>query len=189
MRHLFITIFLFSMTLVVAQATYGQDRWQSADAAIDRLSPTTFSRLPRPIIRNLEARGCTVPQSFGNRQPHNVTSGEFARIGQRDWAVLCSRNRVSSILVFWGGSTQGVSEIAKSADRTFLQTIDGQGSIGFSRTIEVVGKEQILDYYREFAGRKPPRTSHQGINDGFVGKASVVRYYHRGRWLERQGAD
>jgi hypothetical protein len=36
---------------------------------------------------------------------------------------------------------------------------------------------------------KPPRIDHKGIDDAFVGKASEVHYYYRGKWLELQGAD
>ncbi len=106
-----------------------------------------------------------------------------------DWAVLCSRNRVASILVFWNGSTKSVAEIARSDDKGFLQTIDGAGNVGFSRAIDVVGKDYILEHYREYGGRKPSRLKHQGINDAFVEKASSVHYFYRKRWLELQGAD
>jgi hypothetical protein len=102
---------------------------------------------------------------------------------------LCSRNRASSILVFWGGSAGYVAEIAKGEDRNFLQVVGGNGEVGFSRSIIAVGSDHILKHYREYGGRRPPRIDHQGINDGFLGKGSHVLYYHRGRWLELQGAD
>ena len=141
------------------------------------------------IIRNLTARRCSVPQSFGITIPPNVISGEFMRRGEADWAVLCSRNGFSSILIFRAGSVKSVSEIAKVADITFLQTIDGNGDIGFSRAICVVGRNYIRQHYRWYGGPKPPRINHQGINDVFVGKASTVLYYHSRKWLKLQGAD
>jgi hypothetical protein len=140
-------------------------------------------------VRYLQGRGCTVPQTYLSREPHNVISGEFARKGQTDWAVLCSRGGKSSILVFWRGSTRSVSEVAKAPDRGFLQTTGEGGGVGFSRLIEAVGRDYILSHYKAYGGRRPPRVTHQGINDIYVEKASVVRYYHRGKWLELQGAD
>ena len=166
-----------------------QDKWRAADLATIRLSPTAFPQLPRRVRRNLLSRGCTIPQTFAEVKPHNVISGEFARPGQTDWAILCSRNRVSSILVFWGGSVRSVAEIARGEDRNFLQVIDGNGKIGFSRSIIAVGREHILNHYREYGGPKPPRIDHQGIDDGYLEKASYVLYYHRGKWLVLQGAD
>jgi hypothetical protein len=52
-----------------------------------------------------------------------------------------------------------------------------------------VGREYILKHYRAYGGPEPAAIDHQGINDSFVGKASVVRYFHAGKWLELTGAD
>ena len=186
-------IILFSLAvtcmLCFTRGGAAQDRWREADSAIVRLSPTAFPQLPRRVRRNLLSRGCTIPQTFADAKPHNVISGEFARRGQTDWAVLCSKSGVSSILVFWGGSAKSVAEVAKGADRNFLQVVGGNGEIGFSRSIIAVGRDHIHNHYREYGGPKPPRIDHQGIDDGYLEKASYVLYYHRGKWLELQGAD
>lgn len=167
----------------------GQDKWHRADEAVVGLKPDVFSLLPKNLVLYLNARRCTIPQSFEDSTSHNVIRGQFAQVGQFDWAVLCSRNGVSSILVFWKGSTRSVAEIARSDDKSFLQTINGAGKIGFSRAIGVVDKNYILEHYRQYGGRKPPQVEHQGINDAFIEKASSVRYFYRRRWLELQGAD
>jgi len=174
--------------LTFARQANAQDKWQIADEATLRLKPAAFSQLPVNIVSFLQKLSCTVPQIFGESTPHNVIRGQFARSGQFDWAVLCSRSRVSSILVFWNGSTKSVAEIARSDDKSFLQGIGGE-NIGFSRAIDVVDKDYILEHYREYGGRKPPQIKHQGINDAFVEKASSVHYFYRKRWLELQGAD
>lgn len=181
-------IFLVSFLIVAHQAN-AQDIWQIADEATLRLKSNAFSQLPENIALFLEKRSCTVPQAFGNSTPHNVVRGQFAKSGQFDWAVLCSRNRVSSILVFWNGSTKSVAEIASSNDKDFLQTIDGAGNVGFSRAIGVVDKDYILEHSREYGGRKPQQIKHQGINDAFMEKASSVHYFYRKKWFELPGAD
>ncbi len=117
------------VVMLFAQLVTGQDRWSVADARTTRLSPAAFPQLPKAIRRNLQARGCTIPQSFQTSAPHNVIKGEFAKKGQTDWAVLCSKRKVSSILVFWGGSKHAVSKIAQSPDQVFLQGFDGAGKI------------------------------------------------------------
>ncbi len=114
-----LTILFFS---VASSWSIAQDKWEVADSATVRLPPSAFSQLPEKIVRNLQGRGCTVPQTYLSGKPNNVISGELARRGQTDWAVLCSRNGESSILVFWSGSTKSVSEVAKAPDRGFLQT-------------------------------------------------------------------
>lgn len=114
--------------------------------------------------------------------------GEFARAGQTDWAVLCSVNRVSSILVFWNGSESSPASIARRNDRDFLQGITGD-KIGYSREINPAGKAFIMQHYQAYGGPKPPKIDHQGIDDAFLEKASIVYYYHLGKWLELTGSD
>ena len=121
----FVAVFSF------AQHTNAQDKWQIADEATLRLKPTAFSQLPKRIVLFLQKRNCTVPQTFSDSTPHNVIRGQFARRGQFDWAILCSRDRLSSILVFWNGSTKSVAEIARADDKGYLQTIDDTPNIGF----------------------------------------------------------
>jgi hypothetical protein len=183
------TLITIILVLICSTQANAQDKKQLADNEIVRLSPTAFPHLPKSIMRYLQARGCTVPQTFDNATPHNVIRGQFAKRGQFDWAVLCSRNRVSSILIFWNGSTRTVAEIAKTPDDDFLQTVNSNGKQGFSRFIGVVGKNFILEHYKRYGGTKPPPISHQGIEDGFVEKASMVHYFYRRRWLELQGSD
>lgn len=182
------TVMIAFAVLFVSSPARSQDKWEVADSNIKRLPPNAFTQLPRNILRYLEANRCTIPQYYADQRPHNVIHGQFARKGQYDWAVLCSRNRISSIIVFWNGSAKKRSEIVKSADRIYLQG-DERGGPGFSRVIGVVGKKFILDHYRAYGGPKPPPITHQGIDDGFMEKGSVVLYYHRHKWLELQGSD
>jgi hypothetical protein len=162
--------------------------WSAADSATVRLSPTAFPELPPDIVRALLARGCRIPQEWGVEKPHNVIRGEFARRGQTDWAVLCSRNMESALLVFWGGAADSVAEHPWVPDLSFLQGV-GNDEIGFSRVIGVVGREYILGHYREYGGPAPPPIDHDGIDDAFSGKVSVVQYFYNGRWLTLTGAD
>ncbi|MGB7211371.1 MAG: hypothetical protein WBC97_01980 [Gemmatimonadales bacterium] len=41
----------------------------------------------------------------------------------------------------------------------------------------------------DFDGPTPPRPLHDGIDDAFAGKGSVVLYWHRGVWVKLLGAD
>jgi len=61
--------------------------------------------------------------------------------------------------------------------------------IGFSRGISPVMKDFILRHYNAYGGTKPPPIDHQGIDDAFIEKASVVWYFHDGKWLKLTGAD
>lgn len=183
--------FLSTVILISAptKAVESEDRWLKADQEIMRLSPAVFRELPRRLVRKLLTLKCAIPQAKEIPERHNVISGNFSRANRIDWAVLCSRKGSSSILVFWGGSANSFSEIAKAHDRAFLQTIDGGGTIGFSRKISPVNGAYIVKHYHDYGGPKPPPINYQGIDGGFLGKASAIHYYFRDKWVQLQGAD
>ena len=165
--------------------------WDKADADILRLPPFDFPELPAPIARELVRRGCLIPQAEQWADGlHNVISGQFRRPGQTDWAILCSIDRISSILVFWNGSAADVEVVngEQRADRHYLQGMGDQPP-AFSRLIGAVGKEYILVHYARHGGPEPPPIDHQGINNAFAGKVSTVRYWYKGEWLHLTGAD
>ena len=82
------------------------------------------------------------------------------------------------------------ASIAPVSDEQFIEGI-GQDEFGFSRAVAAVGTfiHPGACSRRWAKGPNPPAIDHQGIDDAFVEKASVVRYFHRGRWLELAGAD
>jgi|ERR1041385_7697690 hypothetical protein len=184
------TIPVFVISVLASTGTVrAQDSWLKADGDVVRVSPAAFHELPRRISRKLISLGCTIPQAKELFGLHNVIRGHFKSPGQIDWAVLCSRNQTSSILIFWRASASSWSEIVRAEDKVFLQTIESGGTIGFSRTIAAVNENYILKHYRNYHGPKPPPLNHQGIENGFVGKGSTIYYYFSRRWHELQGAD
>jgi hypothetical protein len=165
--------------------------WQAAAQQIVRLSPAAFPELPVAVRQELERRGCRIPQlgpSFGSNRS-NVVSGHFARRGQRDWAVLCSRADTSRVLLFWGGDPARVKEWEGSADANWLQSM-GSAGIQYSQYLAVADSASILTHAREYGGPLPPGpVTHDGLEVGFAGKASAISYWMRGRWYALQGAD
>jgi len=162
-------------------------QFDEAERRIVRLPPAAFPDLPGTVVRELERRGCTIPQSF-SKKASNVIQGEFAKPGETDWAVLCSVKGVSTILVFWKGSETNPAAIAPLEDRIFLQGISPD-TIAYSREITPVGKDFIRQHYNAYGGPKPPPIDHQGIDDAFLEKASEVWYLHMGKWLKLTGSD
>lgn len=174
-----------------AQFAPGDKRpWEAADAQVLRLPPNAFTELPAAVMADLTQRGCTIPQvpdeQAGKLQ--NVVKGEFAKPGQTDWAVLCSVNRVSSVLVYWGGSAKDVAKIETRRDVDSLQGWGGTKII-YSRHLGIASPAFITEHYKAYGGPKPPALDHEGIDDQFWGKASVVLYFDQGKWLRLTGAD
>jgi len=163
--------------------------WDSAARQVHRLPPDSFPQLPPRIRSALKVRDCRVPQSFTSDRPHNVVPGSFARAGQQDWAVLCSRQDSSSVLIFWGGANaEPPTEFPRAADAGYLQSI-GEGRIGYARLIEAASPGRIREYAAWLDGPLPKTLDHDGVEDAFAGKASVVSYLDDGRWLPLAGAD
>src|SRR5262245_5507078 len=79
-----------------------QGQPQFVKAPIRRLPPKTFRQLPTAVVESLEARKCLIPQIWHDETPHNVIRGSFTGAKRDEWAVLCSRTRTSSILIFRG---------------------------------------------------------------------------------------
>lgn len=166
----------------------GRAKFDLAAAQIRRLPPDAFPNVPATIRGTLRLRGCLIPQPAGNDQPRNVIQGEFLTKGQTSWAALCSIHGASSILVFRDPTDTKPGELARAEDKSYLQGL-GSDTIGYSRAIQTVDGKYITTHYRAFGGPQPPPIDHQGIDDAFVGKASVTHYWHKGAWLGLQGAD
>jgi hypothetical protein len=176
------------IALTVSGVVAPQD-WPAADKATVRLKPAAFPDLPDAVRRYLEQRGCEVPQAFSEKPPHNVVRGRFTSAARTDIAVLCSTNHSSSVLVFRGGTTSSVAVLAKHPDEDFLQVVDADGAVGYSRALGIASPDYIRKHHAAYGGRKPPPLNHDGIDDIFVEKGSVVWYWYGGRWLQLQGAD
>ena len=159
-----------------------------ADEETVRLLPGAFDDISSSVQEELKRRGCTIPQVYPGVERGNIVRGRFTAPDQIDTAVLCSRERVSSILIFQGESTTVIAELASAPDRNYLQGVGG-GVIGFSRALGVANPQYIQEHYETFGGLEPPPLDHDGVNDVFIEKASVVWYWYEGQWLQLTGAD
>jgi hypothetical protein len=170
-----------------AKQEASQASFERADAETVRLPPKDFDDLTPVVIQELERRACTIPQAFTEKGRGNVIRGSFTTPGQIDLAVLCSRERVSSILVFRNSAVENVAEFARAPDKNYLQGIGG-GEIGYSRALSPASREHIL---RHNGSNSPinARLDHSGIEDQFLEKGSTIWYWHDGEWLELPGAD
>lgn len=179
---------LLIICLLIISPILRANIWDEAEKEIKLLEPSSFKQLPKHIVKKLEIRGCKIPQVYAFEKPHNVIQGKFSKKGQNDWAVLCSINSASTLLVFWGGSTQCTSEMGKDKNINWLQGIGG-GEIGYSRYISSVDKKQIQEYQEYNGATIIQPLLHEGIDVAFIGKASGIRYCYQSKWIFYSGAD
>lgn len=156
--------------------------------AIVYRAPQSFGELPPTVIMALDNEGCRIPQGTIDRKivATNVISGPFAKSGQMDWAVLCSKDGGQYIRVFWGGAARCASRIDKGPEMSQEEINQG---LEFDRALDTADKAFIVKHYQAYGGPKPPKITHLGINYEILEKASVVHYCHQGKWLELTGAD
>ena len=126
--------------------------------------------LPAKLMTQVQKSGCNAGESR-NRELQ-VVQGKFAGPRVDGWAVLCSRGRETTLLVFLSGSEPEPVE--------FWKTIAGDGQHLSIRSIKPVNRKFIAEHCQLADGKLPP-IDHQGILDGFNG--SVVHYYNQGKWL------
>ena len=165
-----------------------QAKFEQAVGSIERLPARAFPQLPAAVAAALDARKCQVPQPAERNGPRNVIRGEFFAKGESGWAVLCAVNGSASLLVFRNDRGTHPDTLAAVEEKTHLQGLDGD-KIGYSREIAPASPAFMLRHYRAYGGPAPPPLDHQGIDDAFLGKASVTWYYYQGKWRCLQGAD
>lgn len=157
---------------------------KAKEPEIQRLLPRDFKVLPSKAIKELEALGCSIPQSAASEEdssPHNVISGSFARKGQTDWAVLCSTNGASSIVVLWGGPAKCESSLPSGSDKAFLGSGNSVDGLSYLRRIQsVTSKKHIaLRLQMDRKVRLPP-IDHAAISDEY--NDELIHYCSEGKW-------
>lgn len=192
-----LAITAFAVATLAVQNPPTPDDWVAAERAIVRLEPSAFPMLPPEVVAALAPRGCRIPQTVFASHPENVISGHFFDDPRPlDWAVLCSRNGRSAIVVVPGEAGdhllapggREIVEIHELPDATFLQVVS-PGRIGFSRSLSVASAERIATARARYGSPALPPLMHDGVEDAFAEKASIIWYRYAGRWLHLQGAD
>ena len=164
------------------------DRWEDSEREIVKRPPRAFALLPTAFRDSLSRDGCEIPQPWGAPVTANAIRGHFASRRQTDYAVLCSADGRSTIRVFWGGPRRCASTFDAGLDRGYLQVVDA-GTIGYSHQILTASYRMIVRHRKWYGGPEIPADRHDGIDDAYLGKASVTMYCSHGEWVPLQGAD
>ena len=198
-RYLPIEI-VFALALLFSDANQitvsRQDEFDRAVRNILRLAPASFPALPAAIRRNLEDRGCTIPQAaaglFDSVSLNNVIQGSFTAARRSEWAILCSIRDTSTVLIYPATGSAPLDSVGREEDR---RTLQGQGHLGilYSRVISAISAAQIRAWHAKLLELPrqllPVEADHDGINDGYMFKGSTILYFHQDRWLFLLGGD
>jgi hypothetical protein len=157
------------------------DDWAGWQILLSYLQPAALEGVPREIVEALEAEGCLIPTLQWSGQ--NAVRGQFAAPGQDDWAVLCSRDGVSEIRIFWGGEARCPQPVAPSADRTWLQG-RGDGTAVLSRSIDRSSPREVREWLEYYDLDPGISFTHDVLLDVQEGKpVTGYRYCSGGVWI------
>jgi hypothetical protein len=157
---------------------------------IRRLRPAALTTLPLAVRRDLERRSCLVPQPYDARIAKNVIHGSFTAARVSEWAVLCSVNDTSRILIYRiDRAVRLVDSLGRAWDGASVQGIGGK-RWGYSRLIRTLAVPKIPLWRDDVDGHPIPQPiDHDAIEDIFEGKAADAFYYAAGRWYRQVTAN
>lgn len=154
-------------------------------------APESIQQLPSGIRQDLTRRSCLIPKYNGDTGAKDTAYilGHFRSARSVDYAVVCHipTRTVQDVLVYsnsngvWKGEVidHGGFDPAPRADKC-------------EATVGIATREYILEHARAYAPEEVkslPPLGHDGVNIGICEKASIVRYFSKGKWLSLQGAD
>ncbi|HJP86216.1 MAG TPA: hypothetical protein VJ852_09515 [Gemmatimonadaceae bacterium] len=154
----------------------------------------SFPDLPSSVRTTLVQRQCQIP--VPGRHPSNVIKGAFTAKGATEWAVLCSVNDTSQILILNATSGAVLDSLNKSANAGWIQSYVTPKWL-FSRVIALVpvhvlnvvppdsADEDVLNYSAWF----PKPIDHDAIDQYFIDKAGETYYFAQGRWFSTISSD
>jgi hypothetical protein len=165
--------------------------WDLALENIEYLPVDSFPDIPQSIKSYLVQNNYKVPQPVTSVSKNhlNVIKGNFVRSNTSDWAILCSKDYHSKLLVFESDSSKNTHFVTEFDDKNGLQGC-GNGKIGYSYSIEPVDKKFIVDHQKLYGDSiLPNNLDHCGVNLIFLGKGSTIYFHRDNKWLKLPGSD
>jgi hypothetical protein len=90
--------------------------------------------------------------------------------------------------VFHAGASNEIEELAEQPDLQYLQVVSGAGKIGYSRQLATATPTKIRRHFLD-KKRVPRNIDHDGVEDTYIEKGSVVWYHSGSKWMKLSGAD
>lgn len=96
--------------------TSAQAQVVSQDSPKHYRLPQEFLFAPHAVVAALQDRGCQIPQYDRSPAPNNLVARHFLAPASTDWAALCSRAGVSTLLVLHGPTWHDLDSVAAAPD-------------------------------------------------------------------------
>jgi hypothetical protein len=149
---------------------------------IRHLPLNSFPDLPGPIVDELTARGCLIPQTYEAKRPENVVHASLEKPGSSDWALLCSARGEVSLLVFFASAPMTEPVVLAHARETErLQDHDVTGELGFNWGIDPASPKRVHEAQAGMA-KRPPAPDHDSLADSTIDRKTIYHLYANGVW-------
>jgi hypothetical protein len=160
---------------------------------IRMLPLASFPTLPAPIAQELSQRECEIPQTYQAKRPENLIHGSFSGKGSEDWAVLCSHDHISTLLVFFAASPGTPTTLITKKNEDMLSCGDFAPTCAFAWALDAIPAARIhsFDLHRG-------NYDHDGIEESVVAHGSYlhplryspsVHYFKDSAWIAIQGVE
>jgi hypothetical protein len=180
MRKPLLSMYFIPLVASLACPALSQDRY---------LTPADFPALSRSVRHGIASQGCEIPQSSSEATPHNIIRGQFAHTGQYDWAVVCSKNKSSTVLVFWGGQ-------ARCSKKVWGPYQDQEVKRGIDQALNTVTQYFIriktlssASFGKRGSTHLPVQPSHDILEFIWPQVGSSTHYCSAGKWIQLSYAD
>lgn len=154
---------------------------RQAPYKIRHLPVSSFPELPPAIADQLTQRGCLIPQTFLARRPENVIHGSFRGPGSFDWAILCTVQGTTSLLVFFADAPDQPVTLASAPELQRLQVHFGTDVLGFNWGIDPASPERIHQAQSGLTPR-PAKPDHDALADSVLDRNTIYHYFKNGAW-------
>jgi hypothetical protein len=125
-----------------------------------------------------------IPQSYGERKPHNVIAGSFTGPGRREWAAICSAHDTSTVLIF-SAAGRLVDALERREDAFWITRMsEGLVYTGRIEQVPLAALRRIRPDPEEPDRRVPASVDHDGIMVIYDGKGSSTVYKSAGQWRQ-----
>jgi hypothetical protein len=148
---------------------------------IRNLPISSFPDLPAPIVQELTARGCVIPQTYEAHHPENVVHASLEKPGSDDWAILCAAQGKVSLLIFFASSAGKPLVLKEVVETDRLQGHTPSGELGFNWGIDPASPKRIHEAQAGMAHHPPP-PDHDCLADSIVDHQTVFHIYRNGAW-------
>ena len=131
------------------------------------------------MLATLQARRCEIPQAGNGTGGTNVIRGAFTAKDKVEWAILCSLNDSSQLLILSAETGAVVDSAAHPADADWIKrTVSDTWT--YSQVIAVAP----VDFLTNYPGPFPTPIDHDGI-----GRQQDILYSSHGRWYIQSTSD